>query len=50
MTAEVEAFDLRKGGSIWTAVQVRGKVFDKGDNATSFLNKSVDMAIIVDNS
>lgn len=48
-TAEVESFDLNKGGSIWTAVQIRGEVFDKED-ATSFLSRSIDVAVIVDNS
>lgn len=48
--AEVEAFDLTKGGTIWTAVQIRGEVFDKENTEVPFLNRGLDVAVIVDNS
>lgn len=47
---EVESFDLHKAGSIWAAIQIRGDMFIPEGMAAVECDRSIDLAVIVDNS
>jgi hypothetical protein len=47
---EVESFDLSGAGSIWAAIQIRGEMFMPEGLATVECDRSIDLAIVIDNS
>ena len=47
---EVESFDISKAGSMWAAIQIRGEMFVPKGMTTVECDKSIDLAVIIDNS
>jgi len=47
---EVESFDLSKAGNMWVAIQIRGEMFIPDGLTTVECDRSISLAVIIDNS